>query len=88
AEFMEWSPIDEVRLRIDGEALVAAARDFVDLPFDDSPTSRERLRICVAERLARIQDHIERDWPGYWDFELELIREQIGLDCHNPRLDE
>jgi hypothetical protein len=87
-EFLAWSPGNYVQIRVDSDALLASARKFAETPFDESSVSRERLRLDVAARLASVQNQIARDWPDYLFFELELIRESLGLDFHHPRLEE
>jgi hypothetical protein len=87
-EFLAWSPGNDVQIRVDCDALRARARTFIETPFDESRTSHERLRLELAGRLADVQNQIERDGPDYLSFELELIREQLGLSFHHPRMDE
>jgi hypothetical protein len=87
-EFLTWSPGNFVQVRVDGEVLLARARQFTQTPFDESRTTHERLRLEVAGRLADVQNQIERHGPDFLSFELELIREQLGLNFHHPRMDE
>ena len=88
AEFLAWSPVASARIHIDGEALLATARDLAATRFDESPSSRERLRPDVASRLSSVQNEIDRDLQNYLYFELELMRESLGFNFCHPRLDE
>lgn len=87
-DFLPWSPGEYVQIRIDGAALLATAQELARTPFDESASSRERQRLHVASRLCHVQDQMERDQPDYLSFELELIREQIGLNFYHPRMDD
>lgn len=85
-EFFIWSPADFAQTEIDGQALLERARKFAASPFEDAPASHERLRLEVARRLSFVQNQIERDWPGFVDFEVELLRESCGLNFHSARI--